>query len=128
LIGIAAVIAASLFVGMAGFQVTLALGAPLGQHVLGGRNAGVLPGRLRVTSALAAAILAGAAAIVLARSGVIGWPADVVALLAPASWIIAGYMVLNTLANLRSTSRLERTVFASMTLTLAILCAYVALG
>lgn len=126
--GAAAIIAAILFVGMAAFQVALALGAPLGQHVLGGRTAGTLPTRLRVASAIAAVILAGAAVIVLARAAVLGWPAAVVGLLAPACWVIAGYMALNTLGNLKSKSRLERTVFALMTAVLAILCGYVALG
>jgi hypothetical protein len=32
-----AVVAAALFVGIAAFQASLALGAPLGAHVLGGR-------------------------------------------------------------------------------------------
>jgi hypothetical protein len=127
-IGAAALAAAGLFVGMALFQVALALGAPMGQHVLGGRNAGTLPNRLRVISGIAAVILLAAAIVVLARAGVIGWPAEAAGLLAPACWIIAGYMALNTLGNLRSTSRLERTVFTAMTAVLAILCAYVALG
>ena len=123
----AAALAAALFVSMAAFQVALALGAPLGKHVLGGRNAGVLPNRLRVISAMAALILVVAALIVLARARVIGL-SEAEALLAPACWVIAGYMVLNTLGNLRSASRFERTVFASVTALLVLLCAYVGLG
>jgi hypothetical protein len=113
---------------MAAFQVALALGAPLGQHVLGGRNAGTLPNRLRLASAIAAAILVGAAIVVLARAAVIDWPAAATGLLVPACWVIAGYMALNTLGNLKSTSRLERTVFAAVTAVLAVLCGYVALA
>jgi hypothetical protein len=124
----AALVAASLFLGMAAFQVTLALGAPLGEHVLGGRIVGRLPVRLRVASALAAVILAGAAVVVVARSGSIGWPPEAASLLGPACWVIAGYMALNTLGNLKSKSRLERTVFASLTAILAVLCGFVALG
>ena len=122
------VVAAVLFVAMAGFQVALALGAPLGQHVLGGRTPGPLSMRLRVASTVAAAILVGLAVVVLARAGVIGWPTEAAGVLAPACWVIAGYMALNTLGNLKSTSRLERTVFAAVTAILAILCAYVALS
>lgn len=47
----AAVLAAILFVGMAAFQASLALGVPLGARVLGGRNPGVLPNRLRARNA-----------------------------------------------------------------------------
>jgi hypothetical protein len=39
----AAALAAVLFFGMAAFQASLALGAPLGADVLGGRNRGALP-------------------------------------------------------------------------------------
>ena len=41
----AAALAAVLFVGMAAFQPTLALGAPLGAHVLGGRFPGTAASR-----------------------------------------------------------------------------------
>ena len=124
----AAVLAAVLFVGMAAFQASLALGVPLGAHVLGGRYPGELPRRQRAFSAVAAAILAGCAFVILARAGAIGWPARVSGLLAPASWAIAAFLVLNTLGNLASRSRLERTVFAATTAVLAVLSAYVALS
>lgn len=124
----AAIAAAILFSGMAAFQTALALGAPLGQHVLGGRAAGTLSTRLRVASAIAAVILVGAAIVVLARSAINGLPGEVGGLLAPACWVIAGYMALNTLGNLRSTSHLERTGFAATTAVLAILSGYVALS
>jgi hypothetical protein len=49
-------------------------------------------------------------------------------LLVPASWAIAAFLVLNTLGNLASKSRLERTVFAATTAALAVLSVYVALS
>jgi hypothetical protein len=125
---IAAAAGAILFLGMAAFQVALALGAPLGAHVLGGAYPGRLPTRLRLFSLIAAAILGAAAIVVLARAGSIGWPREGAGFLAPAAWVIAGYMALNTLGNLTSKSRLERTVFAGITALLAILTAVVALG
>jgi hypothetical protein len=123
-----AVFAAILFTGMAAFQLSLALGAPLGAHVLGGRQSGPLPNRLRAFSAIAAAILVGCALVILARAGAIGWPTGATGVLAPATWAIATFLVLNTLGNLASKSTLERTVFAAMTAMLAVLCAYVALS
>jgi len=124
----AAVLAAVLFAGMAAFQASLALGAPLGAHVLGGRHPGALPTRLRIFSVIAAAILVGGALVILARAGAIGWPVGATGLLVPGSWAIAVFLVLNTLGNLASKSRLERTVFAAMTAALAVLCACVALS
>jgi hypothetical protein len=123
-----AVFAAILFVGMAAFQLSLALGAPLGAHVLGGRQSGTLPNRLRAASAVAAAILVGCALVILARAGAIGWPTGATGVLAPAAWGIAAYLLLNTLGNLASKSRLERTVFAAITATLAVLSGLVALS
>lgn len=58
----------------------------------------------------------------------IGWPVEASGLLAPAAWLITGYLALNTLGNLASKSRLERAVFAPLTAVLAILSGYVALG
>ena len=123
-----AVFAAILFSGMAAFQLSLALGAPLGAHVLGGGHAGILPNRLRAASAVAAAILVGCALVILARAGAIGWPTGATGVLAPVAWAIAAFLVLNTLGNLASKSRLERTGFAAMTATLAVLSACVALS
>jgi len=124
----AAVLAAILFLGMVAFQASLALGAPLGAHVLGGRHPGTLPNRLRAFSAIAAAILVGSALVILARANAIGWPAGATGLLGPAPWAIAAFLVLNTLGNLASKSRPERTVFAATTVALAVLSAYVALS
>ena len=125
---LAAVLAAALFLGMGAFQISLALGAPFGAYVLGGRHAGALPGRLRVFSAIAAAIVVGGALVMLARAGAIRWPVGATGLLVPVSWVIAAFLVLNTLGNLASKSRLERTVFAATTASLAVLSAFVALS
>jgi hypothetical protein len=124
---VAAVVATSLFAAMAAFQATLAAGAPLGAHVLGGRYSGALPPRLRAFSGIAAVLLLVFAVVMLARAGVLGWPAGIVGVLVPASWAIAGSLVLNTLGNLASKSRFERTVLAATTAVLAVLCGFVAL-
>src|SRR4029079_6851562 len=58
---VAAVVAAGLFFALRAFQVALAAGAPLGDHVLGGRFPGTLPRRPRLFSGLAAVLLIGLA-------------------------------------------------------------------
>lgn len=125
---LAAIVATSLFVAMSAFQATLAAGAPLGAHILGGRYSGALPSRLRAFSGIAAVLLLGFALVILARAGVVGWPAGNAGFLVPASWAIAGFLVLNTLGNLASKSRFERTVLAATTAGLAVLCGFVALS
>jgi hypothetical protein len=122
----AALVATALFAAMAAFQATLAAGAPLGAHVLGGRYPDVLPPRVRVFSGIAAILLVSFAFVVLARAEVVGWPVGFAALLGPAAWVIAGFLVLNTLGNLASKSRLERTALAATTAVLAVLCGFVA--
>ena len=124
---VAALLATGLFAAMAAFQAALAAGAPLGAHVLGGRQSGALPPRLRAFSGIAALLLLGFALVILARAGVIGWPAGIAGLLLPAAWVIVGFLVLNTLGNLASKSRFERTALAATTAVLAVLCGVVAL-
>ena len=124
---LAATIAALLFAAMAGFQASLAAGAPFGAHVLGGRHVGRLPTRLRVASGLAAIILVTCAVVVLARAGAIPTARSFEGVVAVACWVVAAFLVLNTLANLASKSRLERTLFAGLTALLAALSASVAL-
>jgi hypothetical protein len=123
----AAVVAAVLFVAMAGFQASLAAGAPLGAHVLGGSHAGRLPARLRIASGIAAILLLVCALVVLARAGAIPHASSLDGVVAAGCWVVAGFLVLNTLANLASRSKLERTLFAAMTAVLAILAVFVAL-
>lgn len=123
----AALVATGLFAAMAAFQATLAAGAPLGAHVLGGRYSDALPPWFRVFSGIAAILLLSFACVVLARAGVIGWPVGLTAVLAPAAWVIAGFLVLNTVGNLASKSRFERTALAATTAVLAVLCGLVAL-
>ncbi len=124
---IAAIIAALLFAAVAALQAALALGAPLGGYVLGGRNPGRLPARLRVFSGIAAVILVVAALIVVAQAGVIPSSPVPEELLAPATWVVAGFMVLNTAANLASRNTFERYAFGGATGACAVLSAFVAL-
>jgi hypothetical protein len=56
---------------------------------------------------------------------VIGWPNGIADLLAPAAWVIAGFLVLSALGNLASNSRFERAVLAATTAALALLCGFV---
>lgn len=104
----AAVGAAGILVSFAGFQTALAAGAPLGEHVMGGSQERVLPVRMRLAAGGAAVALVAMSSIVLRRAGVVGNPAP---WLTPATWVIAGFLGLNTVGNLASSSPVERSVF-----------------
>ena len=121
-------VAATLFGLLALFQVALALGAPLGAYVYGGRVAlddGRLPTKWRVASAAASLILLGFAWVILARAGVIETSLDETLLLV-LSWMVVAYMALNTAGNLAGKTNIERYVFGGITMVLVVLCAIVA--
>lgn len=125
----AAIVAAVLLTGVAAVQLALVLGAPWGDHVYGGRaetDNGRLPPRYRAMSAAAVPILLLSAAIVLSRADVVPW-FDHDGWVATAVWVVFGYLVLNTFANLASTSRVERIGMGSLTVIAAIATLVVAL-
>jgi len=127
---IAAVTAAVLLGGISVFQVLLALGAPWGSAAYGGGAAGadgVLPSGLRVASAIAAVILGVAAWVILVRADLVRRGPLSHRFVRWASWVVAAFMVLNTLSNLSSSNPVERWVLGGITVLLVLLCGYVAL-
>ena len=122
-----AIAAGILFVGVAVFQAAVALGAPLSDYVWGGFSDGQLSSIFRVASGFAAVSLVWMALVVLARGGVDvpvnPVPADK---LKAVTWIIAGFMILNTLGNFASQSSNEQLLFAPVTALLAVLTGIVA--
>jgi hypothetical protein len=123
----AALIAIALIGALVVFQVALALGAPFGAAAWGGRNAGVLPSRLRVASAVVGLVVYPIlAAVILAAAGLIAdaWlPIDPTV----AMWILTGFFALGAVVNAVSRSAPER-VWAPVSAVLAICCAVIALG
>ncbi|MDY7101063.1 MAG: hypothetical protein S0880_07730 [Actinomycetota bacterium] len=113
---VAAVTGAAVLGGFSLMQVALALGAPWGKHVWGGRSeTEVLPAGLRFAGGVGAVVLGWSAAVVLARAGVIGRAPLAGRHLRRATWAIAGYLGLNTVGNLASKSPVERGLFAPAT-------------
>ena len=120
----AAIGAGGILLGFAGLQVALAAGAPLGEHVWGGTQERVLPTGMRAVAGGAAIALTVAAATVAGGGGLIGRPARWVS---PATWAISGYLALNTVGNLASSSGVERWAFGPATAVASALTAFVAL-
>lgn len=127
----AAIGAAALLAAVAAFQTALALGAPFGDAVLGGRaptDDGVLPTRYRVAAALQALVLLGMGTVLLARAGVVRAPRRANRFLALAVWAVAVLMALNTVGNLASDHPFERWVMGAVTAVVAVLAVLVARG
>lgn len=105
-------LAAPLLLGIGVFQACLAAGAPWGRACYGGAHPGVLPDRLRLTSAGAALAYTGLAAVILRR------PLDELSqrrLHAALTGVFSGATVLNAI----SPSRVEAAVWAPTSALLA---------
>jgi hypothetical protein len=121
----AAALAALLLIGLAGFHAALALGAPLGAYAWGGQHRGALPPRLAWGSALSVPITLGMAIVLLIRAQLLypQWAAA----MEWAVWAIFLYLVVNAVANWRSTSADERQVMGPLATGLAVLVLTVAM-
>lgn len=120
----AATLAAAGFLVIAGFQLLLALGAPLGRAAYGGRNA-VLSPTLRRTSAVAVVIWLLAAIVILGAGAVVDLPLpDVV--IDVGAWVLVVLSVLGAIVNLASSSPWERFGWAPFSAALAVLSFIVA--
>jgi hypothetical protein len=121
----AAGVAAVGFVAVASFQAALALGAPWGRAAWGGAHKR-LPNGLRVASGFAVALWLAAALVVLARAGY-DWSPIPVSVAGWGTWVLFGMLVMGTLMNLASRSRLERLIQTPIAAVLSVLCLVVAL-
>ena len=119
-------VAAAGFVLVASFQAALALGAPWGRAAWGGAHRR-LPDGLRIASAAAVALWLAAALVILARAGY-GWSSIPSGVARWGTWVLFGLLVVGTLMNLVSRSRLERLIQTPTAAVLAILCLLVAMA
>jgi hypothetical protein len=123
---IAAIVYAIVTLVVVAFQLALAAGAPWGEYAMGGAFPGQFPPALRVAAIVQAALLAGMAAVVLARAGLIlpRW--------ARASrwlvWAVVVFAALSLILNLLTPSAGERALWAPTALLLLISSAAVALS
>lgn len=108
----AALIGAGVAILIAIFQLLLLAGLPLGAYSWGGRHEGVLPPRLRWMSLLSAVLLVLIALVLLLHANLIAldtkWNTSLFI------WIIAVFLGLNTLGNLASKSKKEKSVMTPL--------------
>ncbi|MEX0761080.1 MAG: hypothetical protein WD208_10020 [Dehalococcoidia bacterium] len=131
LLQLAVIGAAALISGVALFQAALALGLPLGEATFGGRaptRDGVLTPTFRVIAAISGLALILFASVFLARADVIsiGFSGD--RFVYWATWVIVGFLILNTIGNLAAPHPVERWVMGPITLTVAVIGIFLALS
>jgi hypothetical protein len=104
-------------------QLLLAAGVLPASISWGGRQTEATTG-FQITSIVAALILGVFIYIIRYRAGLLG-KTPIPKGIRIGSWIVAGFMVLNTLGNLASVNTVEKFVFAPLTLIIAIACFFV---
>lgn len=110
----AGIVAAVILTLILCFQLLLAIGMPFAEASWGGRHKGVLPAKMRWASLASAVIIATFVWVVLARAGLVA-PGPQPTTIRILTWVLAGFMALNTLGNLVSKSRIERAVMTPAT-------------
>lgn len=124
---IAATIALVLFAVLVLFQAALAAGAPWGAAAYGGQVAGVLPGRLRASSAIAVLVWVALGLCVGRAGGIPVWAPVPDGWLPVVVWVVVGLLVVASLLNAITRSRVERAIWLPVSLVLLAATVVVAL-
>jgi hypothetical protein len=125
---VAAIIYAIVSLGVIAFQIALAAGAPWGAYAMGGAFPGQFPPELRVAAIVQAVLLAGLAAVILSRAGLIllilpGWSRASRWL----AWVVVAFSVVSFILNLITPSAGEQAIWAPTAFLLLISSLVVAL-
>jgi hypothetical protein len=120
----AALLYAAVSVGVIAFQIALAAGAPWGAYAMGGAYPGQFPPALRIAALVQAALIAGMAAVVLSRAGMVlaGWSRAARWLV----WVVVALAAVSLMLNLITPSAGERAIWAPVALLLLASSAVVA--
>jgi hypothetical protein len=110
-----------LAVGIALFQIVLALGAPLGEFTLGGKYPGKLPGKLRVAALFQIVILFIFTAMIASKAGIAFGSLHGVARIG--AWVVFAFFVPGSILNLSSPSKKEKLVMGPLNI-IALVCAF----
>jgi hypothetical protein len=122
IVRVAAIVYAIVTFGVVAFQIALAAGAPWGAYAMGGASPGRFSPALRIGAIVQAVLLAGMAAVTLARAGLIlpGWSQMAHWLI----WIVAALTAFSLVLNLITPSAGERAIWAPI-LALLLLCSLI---
>ena len=123
---VAAVVFAAVSLGVVGFQVGLALGAPWGAYAMGGAFPGRYPTSMRFVALAQAIAVAFLAVVVLASGGLIG--TTLVDALPWLTWVPVAFSALATGLNAISRSAGERRLWVPVSIVLLVTSLIVAVS
>jgi hypothetical protein len=122
-----AIIAVIIFILLTFIQITLAFGAPWGKIAWGGKIEGKLPRNLRIGSLLTVFIFIFITITTLDRVNLISvFNNSQISVVA--TWIFAGFLVLNTLGNFMSVSKWEKRIMTPASLIASVCLFIIAIG
>lgn len=106
----AALLYAAVSAGAIAFQFALAAGAPWGADAMGGAFPGQFPPALRIAALVQAALIAGTAAVVMSKAGVVltEWSRASRWLV----WVVVAFSAVSLVLNLITPSAGERAIWA----------------
>ena len=112
----AALLYTAVSVGVVVFQIALAAGAPWGAYAMGGAFPGQFPLALRIAALAQDALIAGMAAVVMSRAGLVlaGWSGVTRRLV----WFVVAFAAVSLVLNLITPSAGERAIWAPVALLL----------
>lgn len=113
-------IATLLFVVVIVLQILLALGILPISMAWGGRQTQLTPS-LRIASLVAVVLLGAFIYVIRYRAGLLG-VMPIPMFIKIFSWIITAFMAFNTLGNIASSSKIEKMIFAPITVLLTLAC------
>lgn len=122
---LAAMAFAGVLVLLAGFQLALAAGAPLGRLAWGGKHE-VLPPPLRIGSVVSILLYALMALVVLSRANIVNvFPNNVATV---GTWLVSAYCLVGIVMNAVSRSKPERIVMVPVASVLFASSLWIAIG
>ena len=124
---IAALIQATISLGVAAFQLSLAAGAPWGEYAMGGQNLGALPTRLRIASAVSAILMLAQCGHYLAQAGIFT-PLLPPGLNGAANWFWFAFTAIGLVLNSVTRSKKERNLWVPVLIVSFAATLIVALG
>ena len=123
---LAAYIYTAISAGVIAFQIALAAGVPWGAYAMGGAFPGKFPPELRIAALVQSVVLAGLAAVVLARAGLAlpKWSRTARWLI----WVVVVFSASSLVLNIITPSAGERAIWAPVALVMLICSVIVAVS
>lgn len=107
------------------FQLALVAGAPWGEYTMGGQVKGRLPWKRRFAALFQSLLLIYFAAVIAMQTEIVGLEAKYFGI---NPWIIVGFFVLGTIANMITPSKKERQIWAPVNVLMLISALFITIS